>query len=223
MIQTSVAEEGKGSPEDELLRAVAEELIGEIHMVYAPFKRRLIMMKKGELDMMCGLLRRPEREAYIHFIDPPYKTRSDTIFFVQKDSGRRIESYEDLKGLKIGVVRGLKYFLQFDRDTTLVTEAADQTTTNFKKLLLGRLDTMVQSESHGIHIIHKMGIAQEVDIADFRFSEEKKVYFGISRHSWMMKSLDLIEAILKKMIDSGRVRQIYTEYYTSRGLPAPAM
>lgn len=219
---TSVSTDMEQGPNTILLKAVARELGLEIRFRLAPFKRRLIMMKNGDLDLICGLLFRPEREAYICYITPPYKTRSDTLFFVRTDRAGQIQSYRDLRGLKIGVSRGAGYFLRFDRDTTLIKEPA-QPINNFNKLLLGRLDTVIQSEASGFFLMHSMGVTDKITISPYRFSLENKVYFGISRKSRMMDSLDRIQPVLEGFIRSGRARAILTGYYTSRGLPVPVM
>ncbi len=77
------------------------------------------MMKDGTIDPMAGLLKRPEREEYIRFVQPPCKERSDTIFFVPKGKPSLIQTYEDLYALKIGTTLGSKYFHQFDEDKKL--------------------------------------------------------------------------------------------------------
>lgn len=219
---SSVAEETRDGPDALLMGAVAQELNLTLHFRNAPFKRRLIMMEKGQLDMICGLLFRPARKDDIHFVHPPYKTRSDTIFFVRARDAGKIRSYEDLKGLKIGVNRGAKHFDRFDRDTTLTKETA-LTQNNFSKLLLGRLDTVIQDEANGIFLIHKLNAMDRIAMSPFRFSRNKEVFFGISRKSWMMAALDEIEPVLVAFIRSGRARDIITGYYTGQGLPGPAM
>lgn len=223
VIVAALAEEGMGGPDEALLRAVAETLGTRIQLLEAPFQRRLVMMKSGHIDLMTGLLRHPERESFIHFVAPPYKTRSDTIFFVPRGKARTIQSYEDLRGKTIGVVRGLKYFQRFDRDKTLTTECVDQTVANFKKLILGRLDAVIQAEAHGIDVMNKMGLAGQMEIAEFRFSRPKAVYLGISKASGLMGDIERVEPLIRRMIESGQSRQIYTDYYNARCLPVPAM
>jgi|GEM_PF-1187823 len=219
----SVAEEIKDSPDQQILTAVAARLDARAIFQYAPFKRRLLMLKKGEVDLACGLLKRPEREAYIHYIQPPYKKRSDTIFFVTKENPNRIQTYKDLKGLKIGITRGSKYFIQFDDDNTLHKEIVHQATANFRKLILERLDTVIINESAGIHLIHKLGISDQVEPAPFRFSRNKFVYIGISKKSGLMKRINEVSPAIREMIESGRIEQIIKNYYTSRNLPVPAL
>ena len=67
-----------------------------------PWKRALDMMEKGDADLISGILRRPEREEYLVFLEPPYKTRSAKVFYVRKGERDRIRDYEDLHDLKIG-------------------------------------------------------------------------------------------------------------------------
>ena len=219
---TSVAEELQDGPDARLLKAAAEELGLTTLFRTAPFKRRLIMMENGNVDMICGLLHGPERAGYIHYVSPPYKTRSDTIFFVRRKDREKIKTYEDLQWLKIGVSRGAKYFERFDLDSRLTKEPA-LAESNFKKLLLGRIDTVIQDESNGIFLIHKLNLADRIIMSPFRFSRGKKVYFGISKKSWMMAELDRVEPILTEFITSGRARDIISGYYTRRGLPVPAL
>lgn len=222
VMTSSVPEDMADGPDLRLLTRAASRLGLGIRIRRAPFKRRLIMMKNGDIDMVCGLLRRPERESYIHYVLPPYKTRSDTIFFVRRDRAGQIKSYEDLKGLKIGMVRGARYFDRFDKDIGLIKEVA-QPRNNFRKLLLGRLDAVIQDEAAGIFRTHLMGVAPKIALSPFRFSREKKVYFGISRKSRMMESLDRIQPVLETLIRSGEARAILSDYYTGHALPVPNM
>lgn len=223
VLAVSVTEESKDGPDAKILTAIAKEMENPVNFQYAPFKRRLLMMKNGDLDLVCGLLKRPDREAYIHYILPPYKKRSDTIFFVPKGKAGRIKTYEDLYDLRIGTVLGSKFFIQFDRDGLLNKEPVAQVTLNFKKLLLGRVDTMIINEASGIDLMHKMKISDKIEMAPYRFNREKFVYIGISKNSWLMEKIDTIEPVIRKMILSGKIRQIIEDYYTRLDLPIPAL
>ena len=223
VVVASVAAENKGGPDEHILHAVAEKLGTGIIFRYAPFKRRLLMLKSGHVDLVCGLLKRPEREAYIHYVLPPYKERSDTIFFVPKGRSHTIQSFDDLIGLKIGVTRGSKYFVKFDNSDQLNREIVHEATANFRKLILGRIDAMIIYESAGIDLLHKLNIADRLEIADYRFSRKKSVYFGISKASALMEDLARVESVIQGMIQSDQIRQILSAYYTSRNLPVPAM
>ena len=68
-----------------------------------------------------------------------------------------------------------------------------------------------------------LGIADQIAISPFRFSREKKVYFGISKKSWMMKNLNRIQLALEAFIQSGEARAVLADYYTGHALPVPVM
>ena len=221
VILSSVSGEYRDSLNLKILNALAGKLDAKLSIINAPFKRRLQFMKTGTIDLMVGLLRRPEREAYIHYVSPPYKNRSDTAFFVKKGAGSLITQYEDLYCLKVGTNIGSKYFHRFDRDTKIDKESVPQETLNFRKLILGRVDAVIQAEPYGIELTHEMGLADQIDIAEYRFKKEKHVYIGISKKSSMMTRLDQIEPIIQKMIKDEEIRALISRHYTDRSLPVP--
>jgi polar amino acid transport system substrate-binding protein len=217
-----VAKENRNGVSVEILTAIAKRLRAKLVIQEDPFKRRLYLMKDGTIDLISGLLKRPEREEYIHFVHPPYMKRSDTVFFVQKKNASLIDTYADLYPLKIGTILGSQYFQQFDQDTRLHKEPVSGMLINFKKLLLGRLDTVILPEAYGIEQIHKMGITDKIVMARYRFSKRKEVYIGISKKSRLMDNINEIEAIIGSMIENKEIKKIIIEYYTRRNLPVPA-
>lgn len=220
---SSVAEENKESPDAQIIQAIARRLDASLVIRYAPFKRRLQLMKDGKIDFIPGLLKGPEREAYIHYLPIPYKERSDTVFIVRQGKRSLIQAYEDLNGLRIGTTLGSQYFPEFDNDSRLNKEAVANVASNIRKLLMGRIDAVVCPESAGIDLIQKMGIADRVALADYRFAGEKHVYIGISKNSPLMDRIDSFEAIVLSMIESGEIRNIIVDYYLRHGLPVPAL
>ncbi len=220
---SSVAEENKDGPDAAILEAIAEKLKGRLTIQHAPFKRRLQLMKDGMIDFMAGLLKSPEREEYIHYVKPPYKERSDTVFFVLKGEKSLIQKYADLYGLKIGTNLGSGYFPEFDNDSKLDKEAVASGVPNFRKLLMGRIDAVIYPEAGGIDLVYKMGVAHQLEMADYRFSQQKSVYIGISKKSFLMDNLAVVESQIGSMIENGVIQRIIVNYYTSHHLPVPAM
>lgn len=79
-----------------IYKAIAQKLNTQLDARAQPFTRRLFYMKTGQIDLLIGLLKSAEREQYIHYIEPPYKTKSRKVFFVLKGQTSLISSYEDL-------------------------------------------------------------------------------------------------------------------------------
>ncbi|MCG8567088.1 MAG: transporter substrate-binding domain-containing protein [Desulfobacterales bacterium] len=224
VLRTTLAEESPNGINHAILEAIGHRLGVKLSYRTAAFQRRLFFMKNGTVDFMIGLLKRPDREAYIHFLSPPYKRRSDTVFFLPSSlSSGTIRTYEDLKKLRIGVVNAAHHFEKFDADITLKKEKAPNLESNFHKLLLGRVDAIISSETGGIDLIHRMGRCQGVRIADFRYSRAKEVYVGISKKSKLMAELPRLEQVIGGMIQEGEIHRIIVEYYTQRDLPVPAI
>lgn len=222
-LHSSVAKEFDTSADVEIIQAIARHLDARVVIEHAPFKRRLSLMQSGRLDFVVGLLKRPEREAFIHYIEPPYKRRSDTVFFLRREGSAAIRTYDDLYPLTIGTILGSKYFPRFDEDPRLNKEPVHDSTANFKKLLSGRIDAAVFPESVGIALIERMAIGEQVVLADYRYSAEKHVYIGISRKSWLMNDIAAVEARIVSLIAGGRIRQIIIDHYARRRLPVPAI
>jgi polar amino acid transport system substrate-binding protein len=220
---SSVAEENKDGPDAQIIKAIAHKLQAKLILRYAPFKRRLQLMKSGEIDFMIGLLKTSQRERFIHYLLPAYKSRSDTVFFVPKGKATKVLRYEDLYRLKIGTTFGSKYFPRFDEDNRLRKEAVSSGISNFKKLLKGRIDAVVCPEGAGIDMIHQMGISDQVAIAVYRFAQAKYVYVGVSRKSDLMDQIAMVEAVVRKMVKNGDIRKIIVHYYVLRNLPVPAL
>ncbi len=207
-----------------IVNAIALRLGRQVFFRTAPFKRSLLFMKNGTIDIMVGLLRRPEREAYIHYISPPYKRRSDTVFFLRSHHPPdHITTYEDLRAKHIGTLTGARYFPAFDADTTLLKEPTHNFESNIRKLILGRLDVVVSSETTGIEWLHKIKLANHITLADFRYAKVKNVYVGISKKSELMAELPQVEGIIKGMILGGEIHGVIVDYYTQRNLPVPAI
>ncbi len=52
----------------DILQTIAKRLEIKLVLLQAPFKRRLLMMANGKINIMVGLVKHPDREDYIDFI-----------------------------------------------------------------------------------------------------------------------------------------------------------
>ncbi len=177
-----------------------------------PWKRCLQMMRTGEADLISGIFKRPEREDYLHFIEPPYKTRSAKVFYVRKGSGHTLQAYEDLLKLKIGVQAGVKYFQRFDADRDLIKEEAGGDLYNFRKLAYGRLDAVISTETNADYLIAIHGLQDQVEKAPYRYDDELPVYFAISKQSPLAAQVPRFSRIVKQLKEKHVFRNIIHEY-----------
>ncbi len=210
---SSVAEEYANGLHSRILQAIARNLRMELVMKYTSFARRLVFLDEGKIDICIGIYKTPEREKYIHFIQPPYRINSNKYFFVLKENKSLLQKYEDLYHLDIGTSINSLYFERFDNDRKLSKVKVKTTEQRFRMLLLNRIDVVINSYLGGQAIVNKLGIDDKVEIADYYHSETRSVHVGVSRKSPLIKKLNVIEPAIKKMINDGEITRISDDYY----------
>ena len=92
----------------------------------------------GIYDVIISAWYTKKRDAQFQFTDPYFV---NTILFVKrKDSPIKFQSYQDLKGLVIGVVNGYAYGDEFDNAREILKLPSDHLIQNLLKLQQGRID-----------------------------------------------------------------------------------
>lgn len=207
----------------EIVQQLCQRLSLRLVIKPAPLARAIDMMKNGQVDIMTFLLKTPEREQFITFIEPPYQRSSDKVFYLRQDARFSLQRYEDLATLQIGIKRGANYQPQFDADPHLHKQAVTDTEQNFRKLLLGRLDTVLVTESEGDYLLLTHGWQARVRKAPLRFSRPVDVYIGVAKHSPHQQLLPALRRELDRELDaliqSGEVARITARYGLTLPLP----
>lgn len=205
----------------ELFQAIASELNLQVKYIILPFKRALELMKSGEIDIMFGLLKTVERQEYIHFVEPPYKLKSNKAFYVLHGGERKITSHEDLYKLRVGVKIGAKYFARFDNDRNIYKDGVSEYDENIKKLLLGVIDTFVCTASQADYLIKELGLGDTITKASYEYKDGNPTYVGISKQSSIMSMKDTITGVVEKMVKNGTVDKTFKAYFKKQNLPLP--
>jgi polar amino acid transport system substrate-binding protein len=200
-----------------LLSAYNETFGAELEAEYRgyPWKRCLDMMSSGQADLISGILRRPEREEYLIFIEPPYKTRSAKVFYVRKGEGERIRRYEDLHDLKIGLQAGVSYFEPFDSDTGVRKEEAGDDLSNLRKLVHGRIDAVISTETQADYLIAVEGLGDRIEKAPYRYDYELPVYFALSRQSLHADKAARFSDIVTRLVEEDVFETLIEDYFLS--------
>ncbi len=196
----------------DITNALLQKMGLEATYVIRPWKRAQRMMMKGTADLMSGLLKHEDREQYMVFLDPPYKTYSSKAFYVLKDRSTIITSYEDLYKYRIGVTLGTKFFPKFDHDNNLKKDMGKDATNNFKKLEVGRIDTLILTETVGDYLRYKLGYQDKVEKADYVYNKPLAVYFAVSKRSPLAQRVPELNAVLKKMLKTGEIQDIIDRF-----------
>ncbi|MBU1002125.1 MAG: transporter substrate-binding domain-containing protein [Proteobacteria bacterium] len=196
----------------EFVRLIAEKMGLEVQIVECPFVRALRMMETGDLDCMVGMLHRPERELYLHFINPPYRWDTNKAFYLKRGRAHLIQCYEDLYGLTIGVGRGASYFEKFDRDELLRKVLFGKAFQEINMLIHGRVDAFIGTEAATDYRIRSLGLEAEIEKAPYGYREEQPVYVVFSKLSPLVGRLDEFQMQARKLIINGAYRRLRQEF-----------
>ncbi|MCG8551935.1 MAG: transporter substrate-binding domain-containing protein [Desulfobacterales bacterium] len=177
-----------------------------------PWNRVLACMKNGTYDITFPIQSKPEREVFMVFSNTIFE---DMVFLWhlknRKDTLSGWKTIDDLKPYTIGIVSGYTYRNKMDRaieSGIIKTEKINSPECNFKKLLGGRFDGFLESESvvmsffqkhpeYGKQITHAPQIVSK-DI--FRI--------GISKNSPFAQRLSEINRIIYEMKQDGTIERI---------------
>jgi len=196
----------------EFLKLLTQRMGLETEFVVLPFKRGLKMLETGEVDLMTGILRRPNREPALHFIEPAYKTGSDKAFFVLKGSEGLLSSHEDLHALEVGTQLGTKYYPQFDNDAAISVRAVKEIDLNIKMLLAGRIDTFIITETVGDYHVARRKLGHRIAKAKFAYRKQIEVHMAVSKKSRFAARLDEFNRVMQDLLDQGEFDRIKAEF-----------
>ncbi len=129
------------------------------HIEVYPWKRAIVMFKRGKADGLFSVNDTPERRQFAYYPAEPIVI-SPWVMWVRKKDNLAVNSLEDLKDLSVGVVRGYSYtpeFWRFLKTGGHYEEVVDDLH-NFRKLSAGRLDVVVAELGNGGYLLEQLNI-----------------------------------------------------------------
>jgi polar amino acid transport system substrate-binding protein len=210
-------EEGRvGGIYADIVRELGRRLGVEIEAVRCPPKRCLYMLEQGKADLGIGFKSTPARRRYLHFLATPYRSKvADKVFYVLQEQGVEVRSYADLASLRIGIKLGVEYFEQFDRDQSLSKAAVQNTEANFRKLALGRIDTVIVPEDQGDAMVDKLGLRHRIGKAAFRLPDSTTRAVSVALQSPLSARIDELELAMADMARDGTLDALYRRNHVS--------
>jgi len=196
----------------DILQELLKDTDIELLFKELPSTRSKIMLQNGEIDAYIGMLKTPEREKIYYFCEPPLYEISAKAFYLKKGSGIKIDKYEDLYGLKIGVLRGSLDFKRFNTDEKLIKEYATTNIQNFNKLISGRIDVVIRTENVGDYLVKSKDYSDKIVKADYKYSNYSPSYFVLSRKSKFMEKINIFESNLLRLRENGLITKITNKW-----------
>jgi len=201
----------------DIVKHAAKKLNWKFEHFECPWKRCLFMMGSGEVDMMGRLFKTPEREKFMYYVEPPYFSERIAFYFLQ-GLGAKVREYRDLMGLSIAVLRGSAYFEPFDSDLTLNKKSITHHLQRYKMLQAGRIDTFIGNELLFDVLLKQSEFKNQFEKAPYQVSAGND-YFTMLKKSPYAKDRLKFDEVLKQLIDSGKVKEIFEKYGTEWNPP----
>ncbi|MCC2616840.1 transporter substrate-binding domain-containing protein [Aestuariibacter halophilus] len=201
----------------QIMRAIATPLHAQLNFVQCPFARCVKMLENGSADVYVSLFRSPQREKRIHFVEPAIAKEPPQAFYVRADSPLRIDSYDALSNLTIGVLRDSEYFAEFDQDKRLRKVPLSTLEGLIDMLLKGRIDTFIGSQTVTDYLLASTGHSEEIRHASYVHPGSRDVYIGLSKASANAYLRREIGEIVEQLKAQGTINAILGQ---SPGKPA---
>lgn len=211
-IRAAVAKEFKEGLHSRYLNYFADQLGMEIDIITMPLARRIVEVKKGNLDLIIGLQYSQKRADELLFIFPAYE-RLSFRFFSLNGNATNINDYNDLLGKTIGVIRGATYFPSFEKDDELKKYQLKNLQTNIEMLLLGRIDLFVHYEESTLPMLKAMGVDHLIKKINYQPKHSHDHYLAISKNSPLAIKTKQLKAIVERGIDQQDFIQLRLEHY----------
>lgn len=183
-----------------------------------PWARVLLSVKKGEIDLIAGLYKTKEREAFLDYIPTPFMT-NPAVIFVKKGKAFPFKKWEELKGRTGGGIIGDKFEPTFDEfllknNDTIKIERVTSIVQNFKKLIIGRIDFISYSKYVGLLVSKEMGIENQIELLPEPIYSGL-FYLAIAKESRLTKYIPEINKKIIEYKDDGTVESLINKHITA--------
>jgi polar amino acid transport system substrate-binding protein len=201
----------------EIAQELAKRLGDKLEIVECPLKRCLVYLQNGEADMSIGLQQTPERLAYLHFLQAPYRLHAaDKVFYMRRREAWRLQKARDLESLNLGVRLGSTLDDKLSSEKQLHVESVVDNRVNLQKLMIGRLDAVGVPEDQGEFLLATMHLEGALVKASYREVDATPRSVAIARKSLLAAKLPQFEAAMQAMREDGTLRRIYQQQYFQR-------
>lgn len=170
------------------------------------WQRALYLAKRSQGGF--GLIYKSNKRLEIFdFSDPVYP--ENMYIYTLNDKKFKFDSFKDLKGKTIGIVKGYSYGDKFNsavENKEIKTNSAKNDDVNFKRLLRGKIDCLVTSELLASIYIKKNNLNGKIKKIK-KAVESGEVYFVFNKNMKKQKILKKFNTALSKLKENGQFQE----------------
>ncbi|MEO9523758.1 substrate-binding periplasmic protein [Marinobacter alexandrii] len=130
----------------DFMREISKRIDHPIRLSILPWLRCLTMNKKGQLDGIMLLTANEDRRRFLYLTEPLLHDANLLWYLNDNQHVADRTSFEELQGLRIGIVEGFNYgeaFAEATEQLKLAVQTAPTVYTNFVKLERGWIDVFL--------------------------------------------------------------------------------
>lgn len=131
----------------EIVRAMGYEPVVRL----LPLPRILAFLKSGDIDLSLEFAKTAERAEYLYYPDAPSYIMVPSLTFLSSSTVTEIKTIDDLKGTRIGYLKGASVAAFFKGNSAVVFEnvtGENWIQQNLGKLLAGRIDAAMDNNAY---------------------------------------------------------------------------
>ena len=197
----------------DIVNLIAKQLNKQVKYTKCPFIRCMSLMETGKVDIIVGIKKTEERARYVSYLNTPYNIQYYPLnFYLLNGSDHTIHTYQDLKNLRIGTIRGALYFDEFDKDTSLSKTTVTTYEQLIQLLLRGRIDTFIEREESVLPWVNNDIYRARFKKAKYQYSTAVGSYIGISKLSPLINDIERINQIQQSLLDAGHIKQVFSSW-----------
>jgi len=176
-----------------------------------PWKRALYELKHGQILALSSGFKTPKREIFSYF--PTESLAMETVMVIAlSESELEVKSLEDLRGLRVGVIREYAYGHAFDSMEGLNKIEANSNPFLLKMLFSRRMDVVIGNKAVFTHLARDMDTLSQIKFIYEIGSEPLYLFFSRARGKDAESlSRDFGKAV-KSMHEDGTFKAIEARY-----------
>ncbi len=202
----------------DIVSALADEVGCDLEFIQDNWASHLRAIQRGEMDLLGGATRTPERERFAHFSDP-YRSEQ-FVLFIREGSLDEYpeEGLESLleNGFRLGLTQG---FVYSEEVTTLQTDErfenqfveAPISELHFNRLQDDRIDGFLDDPYAVAAIERRRGLTGETEPHPIEFPSGE-VHFMFSRETVSEEQVEAFNQALEIIREDGRYEEILDRY-----------
>jgi len=198
-----------------IINYIGQEMALTPDIIYAPLARRIHMLSTGQLDLLIGIRKTPEREKLFIFIEPGY-TRGTAVsgLYINTQKNSFLDNAANSRKKIIAVTTNSSYIKDYDLPFSYKVITVTSLVQVIKMLDVGRIDAFIYGKKSANILVNKMELNHLKPSLKFTPTKNtnKSSYIAISKHSKLKSDIDKLSQISTKILQE-KYKKIHDAQY----------